>query len=491
MNVFDWYSMKRYQSFNQNVDLALLANQYLHWSSVSRGPVMSRSCFAAITLAAGSGARMKSVIPKVMHPIAGQPMIAHLLGALQPLTPAATVVVVGPQMRDVTRVVAPAETVVQDPPLGTGDAVRVALRVIRDRLAPGGDIDEVLVLFGDTPLLRAETLSRFLAEHRTASAAICVSGMRPADPAAYGRFVLGPDGGLERIVEAADATPEECAIGIVNGGIMAIDAHHVADLVDALDSDNAKGEFYLSEIVRIARRKGLGCRAIELPVGELIGINTRAELAEAEALMQSRLRRAAMDAGVTLVAPETVFLCYDTRLGRDVVVEPNVNFGPGVTVEEGARIRSFSHLEGATVGAGAIVGPFARLRPGAVLEEEVHVGNFVEVKAARLGAGVKANHLSYIGDAEVGVRSNIGAGTITCNYDGFNKFRTTIGADAFIGSNTALVAPVSIGAGAIVAAGSVITNDVPANALSIARGKQVDKPGRATEIRERLRGKSN
>jgi bifunctional UDP-N-acetylglucosamine pyrophosphorylase/glucosamine-1-phosphate N-acetyltransferase len=346
------------------------------------------------------------------------------------------------------------------------------------------------VLFADTPLLRTETLSRLLAERRRASTAILVSGMRPADPGAYGRFVLGPDGGLERIVEAADATPEERQISLVNGGIMAIDAHRAVDLVDALDRDNAKGEFYLSDVVRIARRKGLDCRVIELPAEELIGINTRADLAAAEALMQSRLRRAAMDSGATLVAPETVFLSADTRLGRDVVVEPNVIFGPGVTVGVGAQIRSFSHLEGAVVGANAIVGPFARLRPGAILEDEVHIGNFVEIKAARLRAGAKANHLSYIGDAEIGARSNIGAGTITCNYDGFNKFRTTIGEDAFIGSNTALVAPVSVGAGAIVAAGSVITDDVPADALSIARGQQVDKPGRATEIRERLQGKN-
>jgi bifunctional UDP-N-acetylglucosamine pyrophosphorylase/glucosamine-1-phosphate N-acetyltransferase len=452
---------------------------------------MNQRRFAAIILAAGSGTRMKSTMPKVMHPIAGRPMIAHLLDAVQPLTPAATLVVIGPQMDDVARVVAPAECVVQDPPLGTGDAMRTALRALQGRLGPQGEIDEALVLFGDTPLLRSETLSRLLAERRRTSATILVSGMRPPDPGAYGRLVLGPEGGLERIVEAADATSGERQIRLVNGGIMAIDARHAVDLVDSLDCDNAKGEFYLSDIVRIARRKGLGCRALELPAEELIGINTRAELAEAEALMQSRLRSAAMDSGATLVAPETVFFSADTRLGRDVVIEPNVIFGPGVTVGQGARIRSFSHLEGAVVGVSAIVGPFARLRPGAILEDEVHIGNFVEVKAARLHTGVKANHLTYIGDAEVGARSNIGAGTITCNYDGFNKFRTTIGEDAFIGSNTALVAPVSVGAGAIVAAGSIIIHDVPSDALSIARGQQVDKLGRAPEIRDRLQGKNS
>jgi bifunctional UDP-N-acetylglucosamine pyrophosphorylase/glucosamine-1-phosphate N-acetyltransferase len=452
---------------------------------------MSQSRFAAIILAAGCGTRMKSAMPKVMHPVAGQPMIVHLLQTLEPLRPAATVVVIGLQMDDVARSVAPAQTVVQDPPLGTGDAVRTALRALEGRLTPQGVVDEVLVLYGDTPLLRSETLSQLLQERRKASAAVIVSGMRPADPAPYGRFVLGPDGGLQRIVEAADTTLEERAIGLVNGGIMAIDARHAAELVEALDRDNAKGEFYLSDIVRIARRQGLNCAALEIPAAELIGINTRAELAEAEALMQWRLRRAAMDSGVTLVAPETVYLSADTRFGRDVVVEPNVTFGPGVTVAEGACIRSFSHLDGAAVGTGAVVGPFARLRPGAVLEDEVHVGNFVEVKAARLGAGVKANHLSYIGDAEVGARTNIGAGAITCNYDGFNKHRTTIGEGVFIGSNTALVAPVTVAAGAIVAAGSVITRDVSSDALTIARGQQVDKPGRATEIRARLRKKNS
>jgi len=344
---------------------------------------MSQLPFAAIILAAGSGTRMKSAIPKVMHPIARRPMIAHLLDALRPLSPAAMVVVIGPQMESVARIVAPAESVLQDPPLGTGDAVRTAALALDGRIAPHGDIKEILVLYGDTPFLAIETLSRLLAARRSTSAAILVSGMRPADPGPYGRFVLAPDGALERIVEAADATPEEQAIGLVNGGIMVIEACHLANLLDALDRDNAKGEFYLTDIVRIARRKGLTCRTVELPAEELLGINTRSELAAAEALMQRRLRCAAMDSGVTLVAPETVFLAADTRLGRDVVIEPNVTFGPGVTVEEGARICSFSYLEGAIVGAGARVGPFARLRPGAVLEEDVHVGNFVEIKAAR------------------------------------------------------------------------------------------------------------
>ncbi|HEY3908322.1 MAG TPA: bifunctional UDP-N-acetylglucosamine diphosphorylase/glucosamine-1-phosphate N-acetyltransferase GlmU [Stellaceae bacterium] len=450
---------------------------------------MSQPGFAAIVLAAGSGTRMKSALPKVMHPLAGQPMIAHLLDALRPLEPAASVVVIGRGMEALARLVAPVQSVVQDPPLGTGDAVRVGLGALDGRLAPRGAIEDVLVLLGDAALLTTNTLSALLAERRRTEAAVLVAALRPDDPGAYGRLVLGPNGGLERIVEAADASEQQLAIPLVNGGIMAISGRHATELVAAIDRNNAKHEFYLTDIVAVARQGGLACRAFELPVDEPIGIDSRADLAAAEAVMQRRLRHAAMAGGVTLVAPETVFLSADTRLGRDVVVEPNVTFGPGVEIGDGARIRSFCHIEGAVVGPGAIVGPFARLRPGAVLDAEVHVGNFVEIKEARLGAGAKASHLSYIGDSTVGAGVNIGAGTITCNYDGVNKHRTTIGAGAFIGSNTALVAPVTVGAGAIVAAGSVVTRDVPADALSVARGQQIDKPGRAAEIRARLRRK--
>jgi len=313
--------------------------------------------------------------------------------------------------------------------------------------------------------------------------------MCPADPGPYGRLVLGADGGVERIVEAKDATPEEAAITLCNGGIMAVAAAQLFDLVERLENINAKREFYLTDIVGIARRRDLAATYVELPAEEVLGVNTRAELAAAEALMQDRLRQHAMAEGATLIAPETVFFSADTRLGRDVVVEPNVVFGPGVSIADNVRIRAFSHLDGAMVDEGAIVGPYARLRPGAVLERNVHVGNFVEVKATRLGAGAKANHLSYLGDSDIGAETNIGAGTITCNYDGFNKHRTIIGKGAFIGSDSALVAPVTIGDGAYVATGSVITADVPADALSIARARQVDKPGRAAELRARLRGK--
>jgi bifunctional UDP-N-acetylglucosamine pyrophosphorylase/glucosamine-1-phosphate N-acetyltransferase len=448
---------------------------------------MSRSRFVAIVLAAGEGVRLNSARPKVMHEIAAQPMIRHVLDVLAPLHPAATVVVLGRDMERVAAAVAPAETAIQTPPRGTADAVRAARAALADRLA-AGDVDAVLVLYGDTPLLRSDTLAALLdARQRAPAAAVAVAGMRPADPGPYGRLVQDRDGTLLRIVEAKDAGAEERAIGLCNGGIMAIDARHLFSLVDRIGNDNAKREFYLTDIVGLARAQGLACRVAELPAAELLGVNTRAELAEAERVMQERLRRRAMECGVTLVAPESVFLAADTKLGRDVVIEPNVVFGPGVTVADNVRIRAFCHIEGAEIAAGAIVGPFARLRPGAVLEQDVHVGNFVEVKATRLGAGAKANHLSYLGDSEVGAGTNIGAGTITCNYDGFNKSRTLIGAHAFIGSHTALVAPVTVGDGAYVATGSIITADVPADALTIARARQVDKPGRAAELRARLK----
>ena len=444
----------------------------------------SLSDFAAIVLAAGEGTRMNSALPKVLHEIAGRPMIAHVLAALEPLSPVATVVIVGQGQDAVTKIVAPAKTVVQHPPRGTGDAVKAARGALA---ALGRAFGDVAILYGDTPLLQSETVARLLAARRRAGAAIAVGAMRPADPAPYGRVVLGGDGGVERIVEAKDASPEEAAIALCNGGIMAVAGEHLFELLDQLDDINAKREFYLTDIVGIARRRELAAVAVELPAEEVVGVNTRAELAAAEAVMQDRLRRRAMAAGATLIAPDTVFLSADTRLARDVVVEPNVVFGPGVSVAENVRIRAFSHLEGAQIAAGAIVGPYARLRPGAVLERDVHVGNFVEVKATRLGAGVKANHLSYLGDSEVGPGTNIGAGTITCNYDGFGKHRTIIGGGAFIGSNTALVAPVTVGDGAYVATGSVITADVPADALSIARARQVDKPGRAAALRAKLK----
>jgi bifunctional UDP-N-acetylglucosamine pyrophosphorylase/glucosamine-1-phosphate N-acetyltransferase len=450
---------------------------------------MNQSRFAAIVLAAGEGTRLKSAQPKVLHEIAGQPMVRYVLNALEPLAPVETVVVIGQGMDQVARAVAPAPTAIQTPPRGTGDAVRAARNALADRLA-GEGIADILVLFGDTPLLRSETLAELLAARRSApEVAVAVAGFRPTHAGAYGRLVLDRDGALARIVEAKDASPEELAIGLCNGGIMAIEARHAFALVDRIGNDNAKREFYLTDIVALARGEGLSCRVAELPAEELLGVNTRAELAAAESVLQDRLRARAMANGATLIAPETVWLSSDTRLGRDVVIEPNVIFGPGVTVADNVRIRAFSHIEGAEIASGAIVGPFARLRPGAVLEADVHVGNFVEVKASRLGAGVKASHLTYLGDSDIGAGTNIGAGTITCNYDGFNKSRTNIGERTFIGSNTALVAPVSVGDGAIVAAGSVVTADVPADALMLGRGQQIVKPGRAPEIRARLQRK--
>ncbi|HEX2151277.1 MAG TPA: bifunctional UDP-N-acetylglucosamine diphosphorylase/glucosamine-1-phosphate N-acetyltransferase GlmU [Stellaceae bacterium] len=444
--------------------------------------------FAAMILAAGEGTRMKSGRPKVLHEIAGQPMIRHVITALRPLEPAETVVIIGRGMDAVARAVAPLPTAIQFPPRGTGDAVRMARPLLADRLTCDSAIADLVVLYGDTPLISTETVAALLKARRCApEAAVAVAGFRPADPGAYGRLVLDQDGGLTHIVEAKDAGQDELAIRLCNGGIMAIDARYAFDLIDEIGNDNAKREFYLTDIVAIANRRGLACRVVESPEEDVLGVNTRAELATAEALMQDRLRRSVMQEGTTLVAPETVFLCADTRLGRDVVIEPNVVFGPGVTVADNVRIRSFSHIEGAEIAAGAIIGPFARLRPGAVLEADVHVGNFVEVKATRLGVGAKANHLSYLGDSDIGAGTNIGAGTITCNYDGFNKWRTTIGKHAFIGSNTALVAPVSVGDGAYVATGSVVISDVPADALTIARARQVDKPGRGAELRDRLR----
>jgi bifunctional UDP-N-acetylglucosamine pyrophosphorylase/glucosamine-1-phosphate N-acetyltransferase len=452
---------------------------------VNREPPMKPS-FAAIVLAAGEGTRMRSAVPKALHEIAGRPMLHHVLASLEEISPAETVVVLGRDMDEVAKAIAPTKTVVQHPPRGTGDAVRAARSVLEGALLELGDI---VILYGDAPLLQSETIARLIDTRRAANAAIAVAGMRPADPSPYGRLVLGADGGVERIVEARDASPAEAAIILCNGGIMAVAAEHLFDLVDRLETNNAKREFYLTDIVAIARQRNLRVAYAELPAEEVLGVNTRAELARAEALMQDRLRRRAMEQGATLVAPETVFLSADTKLGRDVVIEPNVVFGPGVSIADNVRIRSFSHLDGATIDSGSIVGPYARLRPGAVLERDVHVGNFVEVKATRLGVGVKASHLSYLGDSDVGAATNIGAGTITCNYDGVNKARTIIGAHAFIGSNTALVAPVTVGDGAYVATGSVITSDVPADALAIARARQVDKPGRAAQLRARLKAK--
>ena len=442
---------------------------------------MTSTRTAAIILAAGMGTRMKSSLPKVLHPVAGRPMIGHLLDRLDALAFDRLVVVLGVGADAVAAAVAPVPTAVQDPPLGTAHAVLAA----REAMA---DFDgDVLVLFGDTPLLTAETMEKMIARRRGADdPAVVVLGFRPDDSGAYGRLVIGGDGSLEAIVEDRDATPEQRAMPLCNAGIMAVDGRHLFALLDAVGNDNAKGEYYLTDIIAIARGRGLACAVAEVEdEREVMGVNARTELAIAEAVMQQRLRARAMTEGATLTDPDTVFFSHDTVIGRDVTIGPQVVFGPGVTVGDGVDIRAFCHIEGADIATGAVVGPFARLRPGARIGRDVHIGNFVEIKQALIETGAKINHLSYVGDARVGPRANIGAGTITCNYDGFFKAHTDIGAGAFIGSNTALVAPVAVGDGAITGAGSVITKDVPADALGLERNKQSEKEGWAARFRAR------
>jgi bifunctional UDP-N-acetylglucosamine pyrophosphorylase/glucosamine-1-phosphate N-acetyltransferase len=435
-----------------------------------------------VILAAGEGTRMRTSRPKVLHAIGGRTLIAHALAAAG-AGGGAVAVVVGPGEEAVVRAVRvampDAEIFVQKERRGTAHAVLAA------RNALSRNPDEVIVAFADTPLVTAATFARLRAAIG-AGAGVAVLAFRPADPAGYGRVIADADGRLLAIREEKDASPAEQAIMLCNAGIMALAGKTALPILDRIGDDNAKREFYLTDTVEIARSMGIATVALETTEDEVRGVNTQAQLAHAEAVLQQRLRAAAHAGGTVMVAPETVHLCADTKLGRDVTIEPYVVFGPGVTVEDGAVIRSFSHLEGAHVGRGSRVGPFARLRPGARLEADVHVGNFVEVKEARLGSGAKANHLAYIGDASVGAGANIGAGTITCNYDGARKHVTEIGNDAFIGSNSALVAPVKIGDGAYVASGSVITKDVPADALAFGRARQVVKPGFAVRLRTML-----
>jgi len=446
----------------------------------------TRTCLIVV-LAAGEGTRMRSSRPKVLHAIGGRSLLAHVLDVAGAVG-ARAAVVVGPGQEAVVeaaRAVMPsAEFYIQQERRGTAHAVLAA----KAALAQG--TDDVVVVFADTPLITPQTVAR-LRGAVAAGAGVAVLGFRPADPTGYGRLIADPAGSLLAIREEKDASPAERAISLCNAGLMALAGDVALTLLQQIRDDNAKREFYLTDAVAVARTMGVNAVALEAEEDEVRGVNTQGQLAEAEAVLQRRLRAAAHEAGVTIVAPETVYLCTDTKLGRDVTIEPYVVFGPGVTVEDGALIRSFSHLEGAHVGRGARVGPFARLRPGANLEVDVHVGNFVEVKEARLEAGAKANHLAYIGDARVGAGANIGAGTITCNYDGFKKHVTEIGKEAFIGSNSALVAPVKIGDGTYVASGSVITRDVPADSLAFGRARQVVKEGLATQLRAVLRGSKN
>lgn len=439
-----------------------------------------RTCLAVI-LAAGESTRMKSSKSKVLHPVANRPMIAHVVDALARAGIADIALVLG---RDAEKVEAAAKNAavkstvhIQTERLGTAHAVLAA----REAIARG--YDDLLVVFGDTPLI-TETPLIAAREGLADGADVVVIGFETADPTGYGRLIM-ENGELLAIREHKDASEAELAITYCNGGLMAINSRKALDLIGGIGNENAKGEYYLTDIVEVARASGGRAIAVAAPEEELTGCNTRAELAVIERLWQQRRRHAMMIEGVSMVAPETVFLSYDTEIGRDATIEPNVVFGPGVTVESGAVIHSFSHLEGAHVGADAEIGPYARLRPGAKLGDGSKVGNFTEIKKAEVGAGAKVNHLSYIGDAFIGAHTNVGAGTITCNYDGINKHITRIGSDAFIGSNTSLVAPVTVGNGAYIASGSVITADVPDDAVAFGRARQENKEGRAVLIRER------
>ncbi len=433
---------------------------------------------AAIILAAGQGTRMQSDLPKVMHELAGAPLFAHALASARSIAPELQVLVVG---HGAGQVAAAAQTIdpdiviaEQSEQLGTAHAVAQA------RSALNGFSGDVVVLYGDTPFISPDTLAAMLTARRDGSDVV-VLGFEAADPGRYGRLVTQGDD-LLRIVEYKDATEAERALSLCNSGVVCADATTLFELIEEVGNDNASGEYYLTDIVALARARGRTATAVTCPEAETLGVNSRADLAAAEAVFQARARHEALAGGVTLMAPETVYFALDTHIGRDVVVEPQVFFGPGVTVETGARIRAFSHLEGAHVSGGAVVGPYARLRSGAEIGDDARIGNFVEIKNAAIAAGAKVNHLSYIGDASIGRASNIGAGTVTCNYNGVEKFRTEIGERVFIGSDTMLVAPVNIGDEAMTASGSVITRDVPAGALALSRAEQVTKPGAARRL---------
>ncbi|WP_035646181.1 bifunctional UDP-N-acetylglucosamine diphosphorylase/glucosamine-1-phosphate N-acetyltransferase GlmU [Bradyrhizobium sp. ORS 285] len=432
-----------------------------------------------IVLAAGEGTRMRTSVPKVLHPVAGESLLAHVLAAAPKGDGASIAVVIGPDHaaveKEARRLRPDANIFVQRERLGTAHAVLAA----REAIVRGAD--DLLVAFGDTPLITAETFARLRAP-LAQGAALAVLGFRAVDPTGYGRLLM--DGSkLIAIREQADASEAERAITLCNAGVMALSGRHALAILDKIGNANSKCEYYLVDAVAIAREQGLDAVVIETSEDEVRGINTKAQLAQAEAVMQARLRQAAMDAGVTLIAPETVYLAADTTFGKDVTIEPFVVIGPGVSIGDGAIVHSFSHIVQSTLGRNSLLGPFARLRPGTSLGDGAKIGNFVEAKAAVLEPGVKVNHLSYIGDAHVGANSNIGAGTITCNYDGFNKYKTTIGEGAFIGTNTSLVAPINIGARAYIGSGSVITRDVPDDALALERSPQTTREGAAARFR--------
>jgi len=442
-----------------------------------------KSPIAVVVLAAGAGTRMKSALPKVLHPLANRPMLRHVLANVMALKPARIVGVVAPGARDVMAAFAPHATVVQKKPLGTGDAAKAALGALRGHTGP------VLVVFGDAPLVTSASLKRLLSACAKERAAVGVLGFVAGDPSPYGRLIVHR-GMLEKIVESKDADEIERTVDFCNSGVMCLDGRLIAGLLAGIKNKNAKREFYLTDAVALARAAGHKAIAVEGEEAEFQGINSRAELAVAERALQQRLRAAAMMGGVTMIDPDTVWLSADTKLASDITIGPNVRFGPGVEIARDVEIKAFCDIEGARIGRGAIVGPFTRIRPGSEVAEDVHIGNFVELKATRMGRGAKANHLAYLGDADIGAASNIGAGTIAVNYDGFGKWRTVIADDVFIGSNSSLVAPVRIGKGANVSAGSVVTEDVPADGLAFGRARQVTKKGRAAALRVKLKARA-
>lgn len=447
---------------------------------------MSKKKTAAIVLAAGLGTRMKSDLPKVMHPVGGRPMVNHLLATLDKIDVEQTVIVVGPDMPQLEAAVAPRATAVQHDRAGTGDAVKVGVEAL------GEFKGDVLILYGDTPLISEQTLNALLearaGEDGKVPPSVVVLGFEPMDPGSYGRLVVDEeDGELLAIVEANDASPEEREIGLCNSGVMCFDGALLPLFLARLSNDNAKGEYYLTDCVGFAREDGFSCAYVEGFEDELIGVNSRVDLAQVEVIFQDAMRDKVMKGGATLQDPSTVYFSFDTKIGKDVTIEPNVQFGPGVNIGHNVHIKGFSHIEGTGISSGATVGPFARLRPGTQLDEDTKVGNFVEIKAAKLERGAKVSHLSYIGDARIGRDANVGAGTITCNYDGFMKHKTVIGKGAFIGSNTALVAPVTIGNGALIGAGSTITRDVDQDAIVTTRASQTTADLSAESYRDKKR----
>lgn len=441
-----------------------------------KGSLMPRRPLCAVVLAAGQGTRMKSNLPKVLHKVAGRPMVLHLLATADELNAEKSVVVVGPNMDAVAQAVLPHPSVVQTKQQGTGDAVKAA------RAELEGFKGDVLILYGDTPLIRKETLEAMIAE-RENGVSVVVLGFRPADPAKYGRLIV-ENGELKKIVEFKDADESERAVALCNSGVMCVDGERLFGWLDRLKNDNAAGEYYLTDIVAAARADGFKAAVVEGSEDEMAGANSRSDLALIEKTAQDRLRKKFLKQGVTMIDPETTYFSYDTVLGRDVVIEPSVIFETGCVVEDNVEIKGFCHFEGTHIRSGAKVGPFARLRPESDIGENCHIGDFVEIKKSKIEAGAKVNHLSYIGDARVGEKTNVGAGTITCNYDGYFKSKTDIGAGAFIGSDTVIVAPCKIGDGAMTAAGSVITKDVEADALAVGRGKQAAFGGWAAKFRE-------